>query len=77
MLAAAIVCPGIRQVLPLSPEPIHNTDGTTKQDCEINAAKRILKKIRKAHPKLKIILTIYFFEQSNFLIIYFLPRSNH
>ena len=53
-LAAAIVCPGIKQVIPLAPEPIQNTDGTTKQDCEINAGKRILKKIRAAHPKLKI-----------------------
>jgi hypothetical protein len=57
ILQGAIVCPGIRQVLPLAPEPIQNTDGNNKQDCEINAAKRILKRIRKAHPKLKIILT--------------------
>lgn len=54
VLAAAIVCPGIKQVIPLSPEPIQNSDGTTKQDCEINAGKRILKKIRSNHPKLKI-----------------------
>ena len=54
VLAAAIVCPGIKQVIPLAPEPIQNTDGTTKQDCEINAGKRLLKKIRTDHPKLKI-----------------------
>lgn len=54
VLAAAIVCPGIKQVIPLAPEPIQNTDGTTKQDCEINAGKRLLKKIRADHPKLKI-----------------------
>ena len=54
VLAAAIVCPGVKQVIPLAPEPIQNTDGTTKQDCEINAGKRILKKIRATHPKLKI-----------------------
>jgi hypothetical protein len=54
VLAAAIVCPGIKQVIPLAPEPIQNTDGTTKQDCEINAGKRLLKKIREDHPKLKI-----------------------
>jgi len=57
ILQAVIACPGIRQVLPLAPEPIQNTDGTIKQDCEINAGKRILSKIRKDHPKLKIILT--------------------
>lgn len=56
VLAAAIVCPGIKQVIPISPEPIQNSDGTTKQDCEINAGKRILKKIRSNHPKLKIII---------------------
>lgn len=54
VLAAAIVCPGIKQVIPLAPEAIQNTDGTTKQDCEINAGKRLLKKIRADHPKLKI-----------------------
>ncbi|MCK5542213.1 MAG: transposase [Desulfobacterales bacterium] len=53
-LAAAIVCPGMKQVFPLAPEPIQNTDGATKQDCEINAGKRLLKKIRSTHPKLKI-----------------------
>jgi hypothetical protein len=47
----------MRQVLPLAPEPIANSDGHTKQDCEINAAKRILKKIRADHPKLKIIIS--------------------
>ena len=57
VVAAAIVCPGIKQVIPLSPEPIQNIDGSTKQDCEINAGKRILHKIRATHPKLKIIIT--------------------
>ena len=54
VLAAAIVCPGIKHVIPLAPEAVQNSDGTTKQDCEINAGKRILKKIRADHPKLKI-----------------------
>lgn len=55
ILQAVIVHPGNKQVIPLAPEAIQNTDGTQKQDCEINAAKRLLKKIRKAHPRLKII----------------------
>ncbi len=54
ILQAVIVHPDMKQVLPLAPEPIQNKDGTTKQDCEINAGKRIIAKIRKAHPKLKI-----------------------
>ena len=57
ILPAVIVHPDIKQVLPLAPEPIQNTDGTEKQDCEINAGKRIIGKIRKTHPKLKIIVT--------------------
>ena len=57
ILQAVMVCPGEKQVIPLAPEPIRNTDGTIKQDCEINAAKRILKKVRKAHPQLKIIIS--------------------
>lgn len=57
VLAGAIVCPGMKQVIPLAPEPIQNTDGHTKQDCEINAGKRLIKKIRSDHPKLKIIIT--------------------
>jgi len=57
ILQAVIVHPDMKQVLPLAPEPIQNEDGSTKQDCEINASKRIIAKIRKVHPKLKIIIT--------------------
>jgi len=56
VVAASIVCPGIKQVMLLAPEPIRNIDGSTKQDCEINAGKRLVKKIRDTHPKLKIII---------------------
>ena len=47
----------MRQVIPLSPEQISNHDGTKKQDCEINAGKRLIHNIRKVHPKLGIIIT--------------------
>ncbi len=56
ILQATIVHPDKRHVLPLAPEPIQNTDGTNKQDCEINAAKRLIAKIRTTHPKLPIII---------------------
>jgi hypothetical protein len=56
ILQATIVHPDQRHVLPLSPEPIQNSDGTNKQDCELNAAKRLIAKIRKTHPKLPIII---------------------
>lgn len=55
ILQAVIVHPDNKQVIPLAPEAIQNTDGTEKQDCEINAGKRLINKIRKTHPKLKII----------------------
>jgi len=55
-LGISIVHPDLRQVLPLAPEPIQNIDGSSKQDCERNAAKRLLQKTRTAHPKLKIII---------------------
>lgn len=57
ILQAVIVHPDMRQVIPLFPEPIQNSDGYTKQDCETNAGKRIVKKIRKTYPKLSIIIT--------------------
>ncbi len=56
ILQAVIVHPDNKQVIPLAPEAIQNTDGTEKQDCEINAGKRLIKKIRKTHPKLKLIV---------------------
>jgi hypothetical protein len=55
MLAAAIVHPDQKIVLPLCPEPIKKQDGSTKNDCERNAGKRFLKKFREDHPKLKAI----------------------
>lgn len=57
ILQAVILNPHLRQVLPLAPEAVANTDGRRKQDCELAAAKRILAKIRASHPKLPIIIT--------------------
>ena len=57
ILQSVIVNPDMRQVIPLSPEQISNHDGTKKQDCEINAGKRLIHNIRKVHPKLGIIIT--------------------
>lgn len=55
LLAAAIVHPDKSNVLPVFPEPITRQDGETKNDCELNAAKRLLPAIRKAFPQLKLI----------------------
>lgn len=56
MLGAVIVHPDIKEVIPLTPEPIQKQDGATKNDCERNAAKRLLPKIRRQHPHLKFIV---------------------
>jgi len=57
ILGAAIVHPEKREVIPLIPEPIVKQDGTDKNDCERNAAKRFIAKLRKDHPHLKFIVT--------------------
>jgi len=56
MLAGCIVHPAIKQVIPVAPEPIQNSDGDTKNDCERNAAKRFIKRFRSEHPKLPVII---------------------
>ena len=57
MLGAVIVHPDQREVIPLFPELIRNTDGQAKNDCERNAARRWLGTFRQDHPKLPVILT--------------------
>ena len=57
ILQAVMIHPDRKQIIPFAPEQISNEDGTEKQDCEMNAGKRMIEKIRKAHPKMKIILT--------------------
>ena len=52
MLGAAIVHPDNPTVLPLMPEAIVKQDGDTKNDCERNAAKRFLARLRQDHPHL-------------------------
>lgn len=56
MLGAALVHPERREVIPLMPEPIIKQDGATKNDCERNAAKRFLAKLRQDHPHLPFIV---------------------
>lgn len=56
VLQAAIMHPDMRQVIPLMPEEIRNTDGAIKQDCEVNAAKRLIPAIKKEHPRLGLII---------------------
>jgi hypothetical protein len=57
MLGAALIHPDKREVIPLMPEPIVKPDGTDKNDCERNAAKRFITKLRQDHPHLNLIVT--------------------
>lgn len=56
ILQATIVHPDMKQVIPLAPEFIRNNDGGKKQDCEINAGKRLIHTIKKDHPHLPMII---------------------
>jgi hypothetical protein len=56
LLAAVIVHPQLKSVLPLMPEAITRQDGASKNDCERNASKRLLTALRQEHPKLKLII---------------------
>ena len=60
ILQAAIVHPDKRQVLPLAPEFIRNSDGRGgkyhKQDCELNAGCRMLERLRADYPRMAAII---------------------
>ena len=56
MLGMVLVHPDEHVVIPFAPEPIVKGDGATKNDCERNAAKRMLKDFRREHPHLKAII---------------------
>ena len=56
-LQAALTHPDCKQVIPMMVEPIRNTDGSKKQDCEINAAKRMIPQLRQQFPKMKLVIT--------------------
>ena len=55
-VGAALVHPGVKEVIPLCPEIIRKQDGATKMDCERNAIRRMLGKLRQDHPHMKFIV---------------------
>jgi hypothetical protein len=57
LLGAVIVHPDLPEVIPLAPEPIERQDGHAKNDCERNAARRWLRRFRRDHPHLPVIIT--------------------
>lgn len=56
MVGAVITHPDLKEVIPLAPEPIQKQDGSNKNDCERNATRRLLEKIRQEHPRLRLIV---------------------
>jgi hypothetical protein len=58
MLAASLVAPGLKQVIPFCPESIVIQDGKTKNDSEITAFKRFMEDFKKEHPRLKIVFLL-------------------
>src|ERR1044072_473668 len=59
MLGAVLIHPDKSEVIPLAPEPIIKHDGETKNDCERNAARRLLKKFRQDPPHLQVVVVEY------------------
>lgn len=57
MLGAALLHPARRAVMPCMPEPIIRQDGTEKNACARNAAKRFVTKFPQGHPPLKVLGT--------------------
>nr|WP_320010304.1 transposase [uncultured Desulfobulbus sp.] len=57
MYAAALVHPDWRELIPFFPEMIFRQDGSAKNDCERNAARRFFEALRREHPHLKLIVT--------------------
>jgi hypothetical protein len=58
MLAAVMVSLDYKTVFPLALEAIKKQDGTTKNDCEHNAVRRLLQNLRDSHPQLKMIIVL-------------------
>lgn len=56
VLQGGIAHPDLSVVIPFMPEQIVNTDGTNKQDCEMNTAKRFVGNIRKEFPQLGLLI---------------------
>lgn len=57
VVGATLVRAGSHAVLPLDAEEVRNEDGQEKQDCELNAGKRLAKRLRQEHRQLKICVT--------------------
>ncbi len=57
VVAATLVKAGSHRVWPLDAEICCPQDGSEKQDCELNAGKRLVGRVRREHPHLRLIVT--------------------
>ena len=55
-LPAVMIHPDKKEVFPIGLEIIEKQDGRAKNDCERNAAKRLLEKLRTTYPEMKMII---------------------
>ena len=57
MLVGVLIHPTRREVLPVMLEPIQRADGVAKNDCERNAAKRLLNQLHQDYPQMHFTIT--------------------
>ena len=57
VVAGTLVKSGKRLILPLDAEVCSPQDGSEKQDCELQAGKRLVRRVRREHPFLALIVT--------------------
>ena len=56
VVGATLVRAGRHDILPLDAEEVRNTDGAAKQDCEINAGKRLIRRLRQEPRQLPMVI---------------------
>jgi len=56
IMAAVMVHPDQSAAIPMTMEPILKQDGGHKNDCEQNASKRLLERLRRMHANLKMVI---------------------
>jgi hypothetical protein len=56
LLGAVCAHPDQKQVLPFAPEAITRRDGESKNDCEREASKRLLRRLKQEYPQLKAVI---------------------
>ena len=87
IMTAVLISPSKKAVFPIDCEEISNTDGTSKNDCELNAIHRLLRRIRKNYPSTQFTITadglssnapnISLMKELNFSFILVAKDGNH